>query len=159
RRVVGDEEQELLDVVHLQHQSPPVLGEHRQLHEAEHVGVEVDDLLPVLGVEQVSGQAHRDVVEARIARPGPRAGSSRLRRSHRGPPRGGTIITLAASEPSCRPSAASSRPSSGTSSASTSTSTGTRPDDNNSSARGKPSWSYTNAPVITSSFNRMRLLS
>ena len=35
--VVGDEEHELLDVVHLEHEAVPILGEHRQLYEAEHV--------------------------------------------------------------------------------------------------------------------------
>ena len=110
RRVVGDEEHELLDVVHLEHLAVAILGQHRQVVEAEHVAEEVGAQLAVLLVELVGREAHRDVVEARLARRERRARSAGFRwtscvllQSTRG-----TIMALAATVPSCSPSAVSS---------------------------------------------------
>ena len=141
--VLRDEEEELLDVVHLQHErrrSSVSIGAPR----SRNVLIEVGDEAAVLFVEQVGRQAHRHVVQPRLAGAEARSLGDRLCRCHAEAPcvgvlRVGTIITLAARVPSCRPSAASSRPSSGTSSASTRTSSGTFPDASSSSARGKPS--------------------
>ena len=109
RRVVGDQEHELLDVVHLEHLAVAVLREHRQVVEAEHVAEEVGAQLAVLLVEHLGRQAHRDVVHARLARRERRVRSlgsvevMRLLQSTRG-----TIMALAATVPSCSPSAVSS---------------------------------------------------
>ena len=53
--VVGDQEHELLDVVHLEHLALAVDRHHRQVVEAEHVAEEVGAQLAVLLVEHLGG--------------------------------------------------------------------------------------------------------
>ncbi len=65
--VVGDQEHELLDVVHLEDLALAVDRHHRDVEEAEHVAEEVGAELAVLLVEHLGRQAHRDVIEARLA--------------------------------------------------------------------------------------------
>ena len=106
--VLGDQEHELLDVVHLEDLALLVDRHHRQVVEAEHVLVEVGAQLAVLFVEILGGQAHRHMIEARLARREGRAGHRHAPCSRASGSTRGTIIALAASSPSCKPIAASS---------------------------------------------------
>ena len=66
--VLGDQEHELLDVVDLEHLAFAIDRHHRDVDEAEHIFVEVGARLAVRLVEHLRGEAHRHVVEARLAR-------------------------------------------------------------------------------------------
>ena len=98
RRVVGDEEHELLDVCTESTELLAVDGHHRQLVPTRtRRRRSRTSRLAVLLVEQVGRQAHRDVVEPRLA------GCVGRVLIVSPPSLVGTIMTLAASSPSSRP--------------------------------------------------------
>ena len=66
-----------------EHLAVPVLGHHRQIEEPEDVREELGPQLAMLLVELIGGQAHRDVIHARLAGRERRTGRLRLGRGHR----------------------------------------------------------------------------
>src|SRR5436190_307977 len=134
RRLVRDEEDELAELVRHHHELAPVLGLRRQLLPAEHVAVELEERLSPLRIEQVGGDAHRDVVELRMR------ALRLLRRCWTFGCLGhvGFTITFRVISPAARPSIAASSPSRGVSSGSVSSSIGSAPLASRSRAVAKP---------------------
>src|SRR5215207_884046 len=141
RRVVSDEEHELLVGVGRQDELLAVDGLGRQLLPAEDLVVETHEVAPAVLAEQLGRDAHGHVVE-------PRRTSRCLHRASPFPLFGpmpaatpGAMSTLAGSSPATSRSTASESPSRGTSSDSMSASVGKSGAARSSRARGNPSGS------------------